>query len=125
MKVNIQLDGFETLNAINSGTLAALTESCVSENRSRTITSETTINPPEESKSKPKQDKKKEIAEAPEDNDDSKLTLKEVQNRTAKVNKLGHMDEVKKILVARGAKKLSDLNPEDYEEFLNEVEALV
>lgn len=51
-------------------------------------------------------------------------TFEEVRAILATKSREGHTDEVKEIITALGAEKLSDVKPEQYEELLRKVEVL-
>lgn len=51
-------------------------------------------------------------------------TFEEVRAILATKSREGHTDEVKEIITALGAEKLSDIKPEQYDELLKKVEVL-
>ena len=53
-----------------------------------------------------------------------KITMEEVRAVLAQKAASGLSDEVKALLDKHGAKKLSDINPEDYDQLIKETEAI-
>ena len=53
-----------------------------------------------------------------------KITMEEVRAVLAQKAASGLSDEVKALLDKHGAKKLSDINPEDYDQLIKEAEAI-
>ena len=51
-------------------------------------------------------------------------TFEEVRAILATKSREGHTDEVKEVITALGAEKLSDVKPEQYDELLKKVEVL-
>ena len=72
-------------------------------------------------------DEAKPLEEKPEHKEQAKkqkLTLEEVRKALAEKSQAGHTAAIRELLHQRGANKLSDVNPEDYENLLKEAEDL-
>lgn len=65
--------------------------------------------PEEETNTLPKEEKKK-------------IRLEDVRAVLSEISRSGHTAEMKALLAKHGAKKLSDIRPEDYEQLLAEAE---
>jgi predicted LPLAT superfamily acyltransferase len=53
------------------------------------------------------------------------MSLETFRGRLARVNKVGHLEAVRALLKDAGYAKVSDVEPEDYEELVRRAEALL
>lgn len=79
---------------------------------------------PAAEKSKGKVKKETEPAKAETVPEKKTITLEEVRTLLAEKSRAGHTDQVKEIIAKHGAKKLSEIDPSEYEALIAEVEVL-
>lgn len=114
MKLILEFNPTEAKNAITSGSLLNLLETAVNEE-----TAVQKLGKKEEPK--PKTNPEPEPAEEAEE---TKITEVEIRAKFVALSKKGKKAELKKLLTDFGVEKVSDLQPDQYQEAMSKLEAM-
>lgn len=115
MKMILEFNPAEALNAITSGALLELMEKAVSEESAVRNVVKKTKEAKEESETETK----------PTDNPkEPKISAVEIRSKFVALSKKGKKVELKDLLADLGVAKVSDIKPEQYEDAMSKLEAM-